>query len=56
MNYRIGSIVLLQNGKSVYITEFNSESNKYSGVNVDVNNPQEVIRFEADEVAMEILK
>lgn len=54
MKYQIGTMVYLNNGKTVYITDFNKDTNKYRGFDAEENNPQKIIEFSESQVLMKV--
>ena len=54
MKYEIGTIVVLTNGTTIYITDYDEESCKYKGFDASENNPKKMITFEAADVLMKI--
>lgn len=49
MKYVIGSIVVLKNGNTVYITSYNEKTKEYSGFDAaDAEAKEEIAFFETD--------
>lgn len=54
MQYEIGTMVVLLDGRTIYITGYDKESDEYKGFNAEENNPQNEITFVASDVNMKI--
>ena len=54
MKYDIGSIVVLTSGRTVYITNYNENSKKYSGFDVNDTDGKAEVRFSETSVLMKI--
>ena len=54
MKYAIGTIVVLKNGMTIYITDYDEESCKYKGFDTNGNNPKKIIIFDANDVLIKI--
>ncbi len=54
MKYEIGTIVILMSEKTVYITEYNEKTRKYTGFDVDDENSKDDIEFFEDEVMLKV--
>lgn len=54
MKYEIGTMVVLLDGRTIYITGYDKKSEKYKGFNAEDDNPQNEITFVASEVIMKI--
>lgn len=54
MKYKIGDIVSLNNGETVYITGYNENTKKYSGILMENSSPQETIEFLESKVVLRI--
>ena len=54
MKYEIGTIVILVDGKNIYITGYDKTSQKYKGFDVKDNGSQKEIVFSAADVIMKV--
>ena len=54
MKYDIGSIVVLTSGRTVYIPNYNENSKKYSGFDVNDKDGKAEVRFSETSVLMKI--
>ena len=48
MKYAIGTTVILNNEKSVYITEYDKETKKYKGFDAESEGSEEIVFLEQD--------
>lgn len=54
MKYSIGNIVVLKNGETICITNYDEEAQKYKGFNTNDSDPQKEVEFSETSVAMKI--